>query len=1419
MATKFFTDSEIANIRSTYRIPSTAIIREAPDGTLIFCDPSVTEAALGFNLLPPVGQIYNLAQFNVPGVFFVAPPKIDTTIATPTAQPVPPPPTSIIAGQLQLQIALTIGVSIPHDALYLPVKLDVQPSIPVFADDIINTTWNVLLVPIPLPITDGIIGNVRRLLAGQIESFFDQSRVGKTLLNLGNDYQVPMINWKYDTTDATSGSIFVKLYRPLENRIITQDTAWISRELSPTIVDLIHILFIPGLGKALYLRPPNRQIEVSKLDGTQVNNVTLQTLFTTGSFDVANASDPVMNSWFITALEGPELNIDYSNFANFVFYSSAKQRIEAFKNKLLVIEDYDNVILDQSASIAVSTVTNSVDFTSSLAYASLQNIVTQRNDMIRSFDGYERFLYYGSGSAYSSSFSNDGGVVDQLYYFSNATWPKISGSVISVASASSAALYAVSQFSPSDGLDPLSSWLDVIENIATQYDRQNNLRLVNSLPEYLVDDELSIDFLTFMDMIGHHFDTLKVYADAMPHIYDRDSDPSIGLSPDMVWNIADSFGISLPNQYAVRTLIDYTIGEIGTVDPRVYREVTAETWKRFLHNQIYLLKTKGTRNALSGLLNSYGVLPTTVQIRETATPSFYLTQSYETIEEQTNTLALNGSSFVSIPFSGSSKTVQVRVATTTATAQTIFNVGTAWSVRTLPLSSSYGYIGFYSGSSLAATSSVFGIFTGNYYNITIELDSNNNVNMWTLRANDQGEIVDSSYVTASLASSGIWYSGSTLYLGGSGSGTPIVGNVDEFRLWSSTLSASVVNMHAQYPALYNGNFSTSALTDLLVRLSFGIPVNLGVAPKTLTNESPYIKQHLTAASLLYLSASNFTNSATYPYSMQIVTRNVLRYTPNAGGSQFVSSKIMIADPPVLRYFADDSGSHIPILAHDRSIVTVDEKFDDVRSTNTVGFYFSLIDAINDSIIRSVGNVDIQDLIGDPSSLYESNYRDLVKLNELYWTYYAYVYNYNIFVDFVDTLLRPIFIQARDLVPARTKLLTGIVLESPMLERNKIQYSKIDVSGFDTFNPNDNPTLYAEPTTTQPTTVFADVPVFDSIVVAEINSTVESDIENKDAILDTTSTMIPKAELDSYNSILNLAETSPISADTQLFNASLEPITAEQLNFTILSIDDDSAFLNYTKFLLARFGAANITVVNPTYVGQFTQLLNTFTPTSRVAVSTGMNVDVGDNILTTIIEPIVNYTDISSTEYFSQLQGLYQVVVQNKVRANQSVLTSGGTWTLGATYTTNTYVTQSNQTGAAALGNGFEYVCVTPNFVSNNPPSLDTNNWRRMAYIYVNVGVIKLATQFSDGTVQLVNSGSAYTAFIGYTHKHYRFFEDVHLATLRHKRLGCKQSDQSTSDGGPAVEILRSSGDTLVVSTGAEPIQRTNDVAGPILTVR
>jgi len=1429
-------DAQILSYQQTNNIRDDAVVVRTAIGGVVWILPEFTDLITQYKTgtltgaEPVPGGVILRALPNLPEVIDTTPVYPGGFVPPDPFVPQPPAPTHT-PGAFYLPVRIGVYNKPPQTQKRLDININVLPSVPTFAESNVDIDWKLQLRPIPINLTDATLAAARRLLDGKIESYFDQDRINKTLLNFGQDYQAMILNWAYDPFDTTKKTVLVKLYQPLPPEVELLTELWITRELSPSYLDQIFVVFVPGEGLKLYLRPPNREITVTAVDGNEVNNVTLQTLLTTGSMSKTDLQDPILEEWFITSLEGAELNIDYTNFKNFVFYSSAKKRLDAFRQKLIVLQDYTAILSEQSASIAAATTTAGLaGFTSSLAYGGYERISEQRIDLLRSFDGYERFLYYGSGSAYSSSFSDDGGEVDQIYYISDATWPKVNGSLISVASASNVDLYSIggSQFTPAGDYDGFVSWWDAITYVAEEYDRQNQNRLANNLPEYLVNDDQSSDFLTFLDMIGHHFDVVKSYADAMPQIYNRNNDPTEGISPDMVWNIASSFGIDLPNQYAVKQLVDYTIGQIGEVSPTVYRQVAAETWKRFLHNQIYLLKAKGTKSALRGLLNTYGVLPTTIQIRESSTPSFYTSQSYELIEEQTNTLDLATGSYVVIPFSGSGlpaiQSVQVRFAGTNAQQTVLWNVDNQWGVRLVPLSASYGQVAIVNAAGTnVATSDLFKIYDGNYYTVTVQR-TGSIAHLYTQRADDDGDIIDSSHSSGTLNT---WLSGSTLYLGSSGSawGTSFVGNIDEFRLWSEYLTTQTIDRHVQYAGLYNGNDTGSAKDNLPVRLSFNKPRNLGTATASLKfvlNESPYIRVSGRPAVYNEFSASGFANETQYPYSMTTVTRTVLRYAPNTGGSQFVSNKIIIADPATHRYLADDSGSGIPILSHEKSMVTVDQKFDNVQNNNIVGFYFSPTDAINDSIIRTIGNIDIQDYIGDPSDLYESGYSSLNALNELYWNNYAYAYNYNAFVDFVENLLQPLFVQARKLVPARAKLLTGLVIESPILERNKIKWNRIDTSGAGTFEEDVTPTLYAEPISTQPVEFESEFSLHETELDHIDSTTVDASIDLLEGTVTTTDETTPLAESSNYDATYELDVSNAVTSTFDTFTSDIDNSGLNQIEFESLFYDDETSRLDYLQTLLRRFNALSIIQVRDEDRPYFNELLQTFRPGSNISVFSGMNNVMDDNIWIDTIQPYVNFLDIKSTTYFTQQDGLVAVRTERQVRVNEATITAAGDWTYGATYVRNQYVTQSLQTGAAADGNGYEYVCVTPlasgSFISYNPPALDTENWRKMRYTTVPAINLRVATNVS-GSIQLAASGSGYVPFTGYDPKHYRFHRDTRLGTLRRIWYGCKQTDTTTVDGGPAVEVIPSAGDVLVVSTGAEPIQRPNDNSGPILGVR
>lgn len=1425
-----------------------------PDGWVLASDgwwypPEVTPLGNDTNIAYiPVDDIptpflpNNQYRFTIPIVFKII-----------NAQTEPPPPPPPQTGEVRI-----------------PIRILVSPAIIKFAPVTETVETFLDINPIPFPIADAMKYVIAQKLNNKIENFFDQDRVLKTLLNFGTDFQSLITNWKQDTSDPTKTSIILKLYEPLPTDVLEKFQVYISRELAYPLLEQINIVFVPGEGIKLYLRPPNKNIKLAGISGNSINNVTFETLFSSGAFDVVRPQDRTVEEWFTTDLEGVELHIDYSNYSNFVFFGSAQDRLTAFTEKLKLLEGFDKVIYANSQSLA--SIAGSI--TASLAYPTIYNIAQQRQDVIRSFDGYERFLYYSTAIPFSGTFAREAirDEHDQWYFHSDVTWPKISGSVIPVLSASKAG-YVNETMSPSPPTSASNgSWLENQLWLAKEYDQFNVNSFKNNIPEYLKIDDASQDFIKFLGLTGHMFDTIKLYIDNMSSIYDRNSNPAVGMSPDVVWNVAKSLGVDLPNPYSIKNILDYTIGS-GSSD-KVYKEFAEETWKRFLHNQIYLLKSKGTKTALQGLLNSYGVLPTTIQIRETSTPAlFYSSQSYETYEEITNVLDMQSGSFIQLPFSGSGipapSGFQVRFSSNFTTQSILLNGGNRWGLALIPnnQTSSYGSAVFYSGSTAILTSDTFEAFGGDFFTVTVQ-KSGSFLEMFVKKADR--DFITTNIHTASSLGVNILSSSATAYLGSSGSsisGQPFRGYIDEFRLWNETLEESTLDLHAKYPGLYNGNTFTSARDNLLIRLSFNKPKNLGT-PVTVnqfvSNESPYIRVNNNAL-LTQFSASGFDNEQNYPYSMEILNRDVLRYSPNIGGTQYDNNKIVIEPEPILKYI---SGSSVPVLNRFKSIVDLDTKKEWRKSNNVIGFFFSPTDAINDSIIRSIGNINLHSYIGDPMYHFSSSYKELDSLNDYYWNNYSYTYNINRFIDFVKTLLSPIFEQAERLVPVRSKLLSGIVIEPHILDRAKIPLKPLQTDRVD-FNVEEQAIKFI-PTGS-----------------AELDDL--SVVLNSDEIRTFVSEQLDKAAVVTQNQLT-------IEASSNLYSAEFQPSSS------VLTV----AYNNYFDSIS----------------------LGNIRTSAKVGVERGISSGTipPHEYYNLSIEPLCNFRDIDTFTYFTDPNGLVGTLEYEYRRIKENVMVNQGTWSYGTVYTANDFVNQNVADNVNAVnGNGKEYYAIKPTFTSNIPPSLDTEHWRPMGLVPELVKKIGMAVwltasadrtfnppsifndteqtdQFvsvipmtyplwgdvdNDGQITmndaeqivrygiglpisnleamlergdvnddgLINVGDAqqivrytlglptpsspkigtfitesstpystlgtkkdYIPVRGYSPKHYVFFRPRETPYKRARYLGCVQTTSTTTDGLAPVQILDAADDAIIVNNNAQPIIQDRDVSGPILDI-
>jgi homoserine trans-succinylase len=60
--------------------------------------------------------------------------------------------------------------------------------------------------------------------------------------------------------------------------------------------------------------------------------------------NLQNVSSSYQQLLSLITSQSIDINTDYSNIPNFVFFSSAKQRLTKFYNKVKEIEDYNNLI-------------------------------------------------------------------------------------------------------------------------------------------------------------------------------------------------------------------------------------------------------------------------------------------------------------------------------------------------------------------------------------------------------------------------------------------------------------------------------------------------------------------------------------------------------------------------------------------------------------------------------------------------------------------------------------------------------------------------------------------------------------------------------------------------------------------------------------------------------------------------------------------------------------------------------------------------------------------------------------------------------------------------------------------------------------------------------------------------------------------
>jgi hypothetical protein len=420
-------------------------------------------------------------------------------------------------------------------------------------------------------------------------------------LDFGNNILVLANNILLDTTTSPT-TVVINLYEALPPSIRIKDTLWIVEQIANPL--LFNVLFQP---EVIILPTVSNNIKGPNFDlpfKDQINNSSnyqnySQLLLSNNDL---SSSYQQMNS--LLEEKGIEINIDYTDFSNFVHFSSATHRLENFHYKVQLIEQYTSDI---------SALNNSNSPITSSDILVLQNSI---DDIITKFDGYEYFLYFNTGSSF-------------------ATWPK-QNSIPPYTLYSSTSPTVLSWY----GSDNLASpYFGGILLSASIYDQNNQDYIYNTVPEYLRDDPSNEQYHIFIDMVGQMYDSVWVYYKDVTNLHDADNRLEYGVSKDLVAEALKSFGIKIyQNNYSINDLYTAFIGYnqisgsyyVSSSGEYINNYVTAsfeaaieptddvnkELYKRLYHNLPYLLKTKGTIPGLRTLINCYGIPDSILRISE-----------------------------------------------------------------------------------------------------------------------------------------------------------------------------------------------------------------------------------------------------------------------------------------------------------------------------------------------------------------------------------------------------------------------------------------------------------------------------------------------------------------------------------------------------------------------------------------------------------------------------------------------------------------------------------------------------------------------------------------------------------------------------------------------------------------------------------
>ena len=838
----------------------------------------------------------------------------------------------------------------------------------------------------------------------------------KLIANWDTD-DVTFRNFKYDelrdkfVPEYVKGgfnSLVLKMYEPLGKEIQPNQELWISKIITQPIIDEVSIVD-DSEEYCVPLKGPNFGINECG-SPADTGFELIDELVASGSQSSAKLIDTFVSS---SGVNTQKLNIEYVSssydfieteygysvdgtineeyrFDNFVHFGSAEERARNYFYKLSLLETYQNGIATIESS--------SGDATTSLSLLREKESLQKKiNDVKANFDGFEHFLTDSTSSL---------------------AFPKESDGITLQSTGSTEAV----------------AWYNTLLVSSSAYDKDNIDYLPNNIPQYIKNDDEQTDFIMFLDMIGHHFDILWAYITALKKNIKVEEKQRVGISDDMLKHILKNYSWIPHSSQSTKKLWEYVLGYRDSKKTskliKSGKEYENTIWRRILNNLPYLLKHKGTRRGLSAVLSTYGIPSSLLTIMEFGGPRQEESQtSTFTFDDRTSAVQMpndTDNSKVLVDWKlengvSSSHAVEVRFKTDNQHTQSLVTNEPYWNVKLehqhgaigrLNFSSSFGEIVTTSGS----------LFNNEFTQFVINVNHHSSSENGTSESIELVAMQDfQSRIRLAMSSSTEFTSSINTFFSGSqlAFGDGFTGSLDEVRIWSSSLSSSVIVDHTLFPEKINGNHISSSTEDLMLRLDFEKPKNLNVS-SSIPNVAPDTGSNGTIRYASAATGSGFSDNTTYPYHYEVYDRTVTAKVPSMGFGP--------ADK-----FRFESASLVQNLSYKQRATK--KAFDTAPlDSNQLGIFLSPTKELNMDIIKSLPDFSIDDYIGHAGDQYKDDYPDLLELRKyVFGRYTLNIYEYINIIKYID---KSLFETIKQMIPARVKVMDGLLIEPHFLERNK-----------------------------------------------------------------------------------------------------------------------------------------------------------------------------------------------------------------------------------------------------------------------------------------------------------------------------------------------------------------------------------------------